>query len=131
MSNSTQAATRPATKTVDNGRVVIAPYIPEGEDVVVISAATMGNATTGLIQGLEALSLVNDILRQAPLIKEGERLDHLSDYAGISGLHDLIGVLRDAMFENVCILCTVEHERMEKELHENAQYIANHVASQR
>ena len=131
MSNSTQAATRPATKTVDNGRVVIAPYIPEGEDVVVISAATMGNATTGLIQGLEALSLVNDILRQAPLIKEGEHLDHLSDYAGISGLHDLVEVLRSAMFENVCILCSVQHERMEKELHENAQDIANYVASRK
>jgi len=131
MSNSTQAQPRFTTKKLDNGHVVIAPYIPEGEDVVVISADTMGNATTGLLRELEALSLVNDILKQTPFIKEGERLDHLNGPCGISGLHNIIDVLRDAMYENVAVLCKVEAERMEEELHESTQYIANDVASQK
>ena len=63
---SVRTAHKPATKTLNSGRTVVVPHIPEGEDVVVMSAKPMEKALSEIYNGLETLSQINDILRRTP-----------------------------------------------------------------
>lgn len=117
MSNSTQAATRPAAKTTDKCRTVTARDIPAEVDVVMVSYGTFHSIQQHISHASYGINTVARILYETVGLNEDEALPEYLEFldTGLTkgGLHSCILELSNVFRNQADLLEEIEAGRVE------------------